>query len=100
MNLGDSKVTQQSRASAGLDVESDLRVRLLQQVRTAGREASWVDALVGLNYDVPFGSKWRYTLRGDIGGLGADLTWHAMTKFTYQSSERFGWHAADRNSTT
>ena len=96
MNLGGSKVTQQSRASAGLDVEqltvmatagrrilphleallslayfdvdADARVRLLQQVRTASRDASWVDALVGLNYEVPVGSKWRYTLRGDIGG--------------------------------
>lgn len=124
MNLGGNKVTQQSRASAGLDVEqltvmatagrrilphlealvslayfdveSDLRVRLLQQVRTASREADWVDALVGLNYEVPLGSKWRYTLRGDIGGLGSDLTWHALTKFTYQSSERFGWYAGYR----
>ena len=126
MNLGGSKVTQQGRASAGLDVEqltvmatagrrilphlealvslayfdvdADLRVRLLQQVRTAGREASWVDALIGLNYEVPLGSKWRYTLRGDIGGfgVGADLTWHAITKFTYQNSERFSWYVGYR----
>ncbi len=124
MNLGGSKTTQQGRASASLDLEqltvmatagrrilphleallslayfdvdADARVRLLQQVRTAGREASWVDALVGLNYEVPLGSKWRYTLRGDIGGLGSDLTWHALTKFTYQSSERFGWYAGYR----
>jgi hypothetical protein len=127
MNLGGNKVTQQSRASAGLDVEqmtvmvtagrrilphleallslayfdvdADLRVRLLQQVRTAGREASWVDPLIGLNYEVPVGRKWRYTLRGDIGGgldSGADLTWHALTKFTYQNSERFGWYVGYR----
>ncbi len=84
MNLGQSKVTQQGRASAGLDVEqitvmatagrrilphlealvslayfdvdADLRVRVLQQVRTASREASWVDPLIGLIYEVPLGS--------------------------------------------
>ena len=127
MNLGQSKVTQQGRASAGLDVEqitvmatagrrvtphlealvsfayfdvnADLRVRALQQVRTASREASWVDPLIGLIYEVPLGQRWRYTLRGDIGGgldSGADLTWHALTRFTYQQSDRFSWYVGYR----
>lgn len=126
MNLGQSKTTQQGRASASLDVEqftamatagrriapnlealvslayfdiaADLRVRLLQQVATASRDASWVDPMVGFNYDVPVGQKWRYTLRGDLGvfGVGSDLTWHALTKVTYQSSERFGWYVGYR----
>jgi hypothetical protein len=126
MNLGGSNRTQQGRASAGLDVEqatvmatagrrltphlealfslawfdvsADLRVRLLQQVRTASRDASWVDPLAGLNYEVPVGSRWRYTLRGDIGGfgVGSDLTWHALTKFTYQQSDRFCWYLGYR----
>jgi hypothetical protein len=127
MNLGQSQSTQQNRASAGLDVEqftfmatagrhvtphleallslayfdvsADLRVRVLQQVRTVSRSASWVDPLIGLNYEAPLGQKWRFTLRGDIGGgldSGADLTWHALTRFTYQSSERFGWYVGYR----
>ena len=123
MNLGGSKTTQQGRASAGLDVEqmtvmaTDGR-RILPHLEALSRSpisasrrtcgsgccsrsgprggSQLVDPLVGLNYEVPFGSKWRYTLRGDIGGLGADLTWHALTKFTYQSSERFGWYAGYR----
>jgi hypothetical protein len=126
MNLGQSKVTQQGRASAGLDVDqitlmatagrrvtphlealfslayfdvsADLRVRLLQQVRTASRDASWVDPLVGLNYEIPVSGKWRFTLRGDVGGfgVGSDLTWHALTKLSYQQSQRFSWYLGYR----
>jgi hypothetical protein len=126
MNLGSSQTTQQGRASVGLDTEqftfmatagyrvaphleallslayfdltADLRVRVLQQVQTVSRDASWVDPLVGLNYEVPISGKWRYTLRGDIGGfgVGADLTWHALTKFTYQQSDRFSWYVGYR----
>lgn len=126
MNLGASNTTERSRASAGLDTEqitvmatagrrvtphlealvslayfdvsADLRVRLLQQVRTASRDASWVDPLIGLNYDIPVSSRVRFTLRGDIGGfgVGSDLTWHALTKFTYQQSDRFSWYLGYR----
>lgn len=126
MNLGSSQSTQQGRASAGLDTEqwtamatvgrrvaphleallslayfdvsADLRVRLLQQVRTASRDASWVDPLVGLNYEIPISGKWLYTLRGDVGGFGfgSDFTWHALTKFTYQQSDRFTWYLGYR----
>ena len=126
MNLGQSKRTQQGRASVGLDVDqitfmatagrrvaphlealfslayfdvsADLRVRLLQQVRTVSRSVDWVDPLVGLNYEIPISGKWRYTLRGDIGGfgVGSDLTWHALTKFTYQQSDSFSWYIGYR----
>jgi hypothetical protein len=126
MNLGQSQSTQQGRASAGLDVDqltfmatagrritphlealfslayfdvsADLRVRLLQQVRTASRDASWVDPLVGLNYEIPVSGKWRFTLRGDVGGfgIGSDFTWHALTKLSYQQSERFSWYVGYR----
>jgi hypothetical protein len=126
MNLGQSQSTQQGRASAGLDVDqvtlmgtagrritphlealfslayfdvsADLRVRLLQQVRTASRDASWVDPLVGLNYEIPVSSHWRFNLRGDIGGfgVGSDLTWHALTKFTYRQSDNFSWYLGYR----
>lgn len=126
MNLGQSNRTQQGRASASLDTEqltfmatagyrvmpnleallslayfdvsADLRVRVLQQVRTASRDVDWVDPLVGLNYEIPISGKWRYTLRGDIGGFGfgSDFTWHALTKVTYQQSDRFSWYVGYR----
>lgn len=126
MSLGWSERTQHGRASLGLDVEqltamatagrrltphlealfslayfdvsADLRARLLQQVRTASRDADWIDPLVGLNYEVPVSSRWRFALRGDLGGfgVGSDLTWHALTKFSYQQSDRFAWYVGYR----
>jgi len=124
MSLGGGKETQQGRASARLDTEqvtamltagrritphlealvslayfdvnADLRARVLQQVQTANRSADWFDPLIGFNYEVPMGGKWRYTLRGDIGGGGSDLTWHALTKFTRQNTDRFGWYLGYR----
>ena len=122
MNLSDSRQTAQGRASARLqteqttfmvtggrrvephlealfslayfDVSADLRVRVLQQVREVSREVDWIDPMIGLNYDRPLSGKWRITLRGDVGGfgLGSDFTWHALTKFTYQHSERWSWY--------
>lgn len=124
MSLGGGKETEQGRASARLDneqitvmatagrritphlealvslayfdVNADARVRVLQQVATANRDADWFDPLIGFNYEVPIRGKWRYTLRGDIGAGGSDLTWHALTKFTRQNSDRFGWYIGYR----
>lgn len=126
MDLGWSRQTQQGRASSGLDIEqvtvmgtvgrrlsphlealfslayfdlsADLRVRVLQQRTEASRDASWVDPLVGLNYVVPIGGKWTYTLRGDVGGfgVGSDLTWHMITTFRRQNTERFAWYLGYR----
>ncbi len=122
MNLGWSGQTQQGRASAGVDIEqltlmgtvgrrisphlealfslgyfdlsTDLRVRVLEQRTEASRDASWVDPLIGLNYVVPFGDKWSYTLRGDVGGfgVGSDFTWHMITTFRRQNTDSFGWY--------
>ena len=122
MNLGWSQQTQQGRAGSGLDVEqitvmgtagrrlsphlealfslayfdlsADLQVRLLQQRTEVSSDASWVDPLAGLNYAVPIGGKWTHTLRGDVGGfgIGSDLTWHMITTFRRQNTDRFAWY--------
>jgi hypothetical protein len=123
LNLSDSRRTEQGRAGARLeteqttlmvtggrrvaphlealfslayfDVSADLRVRVLEQVRNVSRDVDWIDPMVGLSYDRPLSGKWRFALRGDVGGFGlggADFTWHALTKFTYQHSERFSWY--------
>jgi hypothetical protein len=78
---------------AYFDVSADLRGQVLQQVRTASRDANWVDPLVGLLLDVPVSGRWRFTLRGEVGGfgVGSDLTWHALTRLTYLQSDRFEW---------
>jgi hypothetical protein len=126
VNLGWSETTQAGRASAGVDVEqltlmgsvgrritpyveglfslayfdlsSDLRVRLLEQRRSASRSASWIDPLIGVNIVVPFADKWSYTLRGDVGGfgVGSDFTWHMITTFRRQNTEKFGWYVGYR----
>lgn len=124
MNLGQSNSTQQNRASASLDVEqitamatvgrritpnlealfslayfdvaADLRLRVLQQTVTASREANWLDGLFGARYVTPISGKWSFTLRGDIGGGGSDTTWHALTRFTHQTSDRFSWYVGYR----
>lgn len=126
MNLGRSRSTEQGRVDVRMDVEqvtamatagrrvtphlevlaslayfdvsADLRARVLQQEVTASRDANWVDPLVGVSFDMPLGEKWRFNLRGDLGGfgVGSDLTWHALTRFTYQSSERLGWYLGYR----
>ncbi len=126
MNLGWSGQTQHGRASAGVDIEqltmmgtvgrrisphlegllslgyfdlsTDLRVRVLEQRTEASRDASWVDPLIGLNYVVPVGDKWTYTLRGDVGGfgVGSDFTWHLITSFRRQNTDRFAWYVGYR----
>lgn len=79
---------------AYFDVDADLSVRVMQQSRTASRDVDWVDPLLGLSYESPLGSRWRFTLRGDIGGfgVGSDLTWHGLMKFTFQQSDRLSWY--------
>ncbi len=77
---------------------SDLRVRVRQQRTEASRDASWVDPLVGLNDVVPIGGKWTYTLRGDVCGfgVGSGLTWHMITTFRRQNTDRFAWYVGYR----
>ena len=62
------------------------------------RDANWVDPLAGLNYVVPIGGKWTHTLRGDVGGfgVGSDLTWHMITTFRRQNTDRFAWYVGYR----
>jgi hypothetical protein len=58
-------------------------------VREASQDASWVDPLIGLQYNVPFADRWRFNLRGDIGGFGVG------SDFSYQVLANFGWQATD-----
>jgi hypothetical protein len=80
------------------DLSTDLRIRVLEQRREASRDVSWVDPLVGVNVVVPFSGKWTYTLRGDVGGfgVGSDFTWHMITTFRRQNTEKFAWYFGDR----
>jgi hypothetical protein len=83
---------------AYFDVQADAQVRVLQQTLSASRDASWVDPLIGFAYEVPFSNRWRFTLRGDIGGfgVGSEKTYHALTRVTYQASDSLSWYAGYR----
>jgi len=75
------------------DLEATIRVPGEDDVtRRASAGASWVDPLVGLQYNVPIGESWRFNLRGDIGGfgIGSDFTYQMLANFRWQASERFG----------
>jgi hypothetical protein len=126
MNLGTTNRTQGGRATASLDteqttvmltvgrrvmphleaqfsmayfdVEADLRLTVLSLDTTVSRGADWWDPLVGLNFTYPISDKWGFTLRGDIGGfgIGSNLTWHGLTRFTYQQNDRLAWYVGYR----
>ncbi len=62
---------------------------------------SWVDPLVGLRWTSPFGDRWHYRLRGDIGGfgIGSDFSWSAKATLLYRMADKyvleFGYSALD-----
>jgi hypothetical protein len=75
------------------DVGSELRLSGIQRSISASGSTSWVDPLVGLQHTIPFGDDWSLSLRGDVGGFGANssFTWQAWVVAQRQVSERFGW---------
>jgi hypothetical protein len=51
-------------------------------------DEGYLDALVGLRYNVPLSPRWMVSLRGDVSAGGTDLTWTAQGLFGW----RFGAH--------
>lgn len=64
----------------------------VETTRTAGDDASWVDPMVGLQYNAPFADDWRFNLRGDIGGfgIGSDLSYQLLANVRWQANETIG----------
>lgn len=75
--------------SADLKLTTTAPVSGVVTVREASDGASWVDPLVGLQYNVPFADRWRFNLRGDVGGFGLG------SDFSYQGLVNVGWQATD-----
>ena len=61
--------------------------------RAAGVSAQWVDPAIGLQWTQPFGSRWSFSLRGDLGGfgMGSDLLVHALAALRFQQNDHLGW---------
>lgn len=80
------------------DLSNDLAVRVTNPITgvvtraEASKGASWVDPLVGLQYNVPIGDAWRFNLRGDIGGfgVGSDQSYHLLANFRWQANDTIG----------
>jgi hypothetical protein len=58
---------------------------------------AWVDALIGLRFRAPLGSRAGLIGRGDIAGGGSKFTWNLESDLAYGLSEHWtlgaGWAA-------
>jgi len=63
------------------------------------KELSWVDAVVGLKFRAPLGSRLAILGRGDIAGFGSKLTWNLSGDLAFLASEHWslglGWRYMD-----
>ena len=63
-----------------------------------GTDENLIDVFGGVRYLTPIGKRWDFTIRGDVGTGGTDLTWNAVASFgvrlgkTDRYNLRFGWH--------
>lgn len=68
-------------------------------LETGKQDLQWVDALVGLRFRVPLGSRMSLLGRGDVAGLGSKLTWNLEGDLALNLSERWalgaGWRHLD-----
>lgn len=74
--------------------------RLTDDVAATGKEKlDWVDALVGLRFRVPLGSRVSLIGRGDVAGFGSKFTWNLEGDLAVSLSERWalgaGWRHLD-----
>lgn len=65
----------------------------------AFRELSWVDALAGLRFRAPLGSRAAILGRADVAGFGSKLTWNLEGDLAVRASEHWtlgaGWRHMD-----
>jgi hypothetical protein len=64
-------------------------------------DEGWVDPVVGLRWTNSLSDRWKWSLRGDIGGfgVGSDFSWSARATAFYHMTDRFdlefGYMAVD-----
>jgi len=59
----------------------------------------WIDPVIGARLQLRLGDRWRFAVRGDVGGVGgshsSDLTWQTVLMAGYQFNDVFllgvGW---------
>jgi hypothetical protein len=60
------------------------------QVESESLELSWVDALGGLKFRAPLGSRFALLGRADVAGLGSNVTWNLEGDLAYRASHHWG----------
>jgi hypothetical protein len=56
---------------------------------TTRQTLDWVDALAGVRFHVPLGSRLGLSARGDVAGFGSDVTWNARAELGVRLSQRW-----------
>lgn len=74
--------------------------RLEGEVFETGKQTlNWVDALIGLRFRAPLGSRVSLLGRGDVAGFGSKFTWNLEGDLAVKLSERWalgaGWRHID-----
>src|SRR6185295_8928007 len=68
-------------------------------VQGGKQEINWVDAVVGLRFRAPLGSRVSLLGRGDVAGFGSQFTWNLEGDLAIKLSERWalgaGWRHFD-----
>jgi hypothetical protein len=63
------------------------------------QELDWVDLMGGLKFRAPLGSRFALLGRGDVAGLGSQVTWNLEGDLVFLASERWalgaGWRYMD-----
>ena len=74
------------------------KARLANDALETGEQAlHWADALVGLRFRVPLGSRVGLIGRADLAGFGSKLTWNLEGDLAVRLSERWGLGAGWRH---
>lgn len=63
------------------------------------QKLDWVDLMGGLKFRAPLGSRFAFIGRGDVAGLGSNVTWNLEGDLAFLASERWafglGWRYMD-----
>ena len=82
------RVSERTRLLAGLmytDITADIRITGPINSRYAKTSESWVDPVVGVAFNNPFGARWDFTALAQVGGgVGADLAYGLTASFAWK----------------
>ena len=82
------RVSERTRLLAGLmytDITADIRITGPINPRYAKTSESWVDPVVGVAFNTPFGARWDFTALAQVGGgVSADLAYGLTASFAWK----------------